>query len=251
MGAVHLTVASLERSLDFYREDVGLQIHRTDGNTVALGAGDEDLLVLVEQPGARPADAHAGLFHFALLLSERADLARWFVHAARDRVALTGLSDHAVSEALYLRDPDGHGIEIYADRPREIWEGRVAQLMTSRPLDTDALVAELDDPASARFEGLTPSTTMGHVHLQVAAVEPTAAFYRGLGFDEMAAYGDQAVFLGSNGYHHHLAANTWGSAGAPPAPEDRARLLRATIITDGEPGVVTDPSGITVELVRG
>src|SRR5213079_3325200 len=111
-----------------------------------LGTGGEDLLVLTEEPGARPADGYAGLFHFALLVPERADLARWLAHAARDRVALSGLSDHWVSEAIYLRDPDHHGIEIYADRPRELWEGQVGQRMTTMPLDVQSLFGELDDP---------------------------------------------------------------------------------------------------------
>ena len=111
-----------------------------DADRAALGAGGEDLLVLVEEPGAKPADGFSGLYHFALLVPDRADLARWLAHAARDRVQLVGMSDHFVSEALYLRDPDHHGIEIYADRPRELWEGQVWQRMTSLPLDTDDLV---------------------------------------------------------------------------------------------------------------
>lgn len=250
MGAIHLSVASLARSLDYYEQAIGLRVHSRDEGVAALGAGGEDLLVLVEQEGARPADGFCGLFHFALLVPERQDLARWLVHAARDQVALTGMSDHAVSEALYLRDPDGHGIELYADRPRAQWEGRVAELMTTGPLDTNALVATLGDPAQATFDGLAAGTVMGHVHLRVADVAATVPFYRDLGFDVMAALGAQAAFLGSDGYHHHVGANTWESRGAPLAPPDRARLLKATVVTDGEAGVVTDPSGITVELVR-
>jgi catechol 2,3-dioxygenase len=248
MGAVHLSVASLARSVDYYENDIGLQVHRRAEDTVTLGTGGEDLLILTEQPGARPADGFAGLFHFALLVPDRTDLARWLVHAARDRVALTGMSDHAFSEALYLRDPDGHGIEIYADRPRELWEGRVDQLMTTMPLDTDALVATLGDPAAATFDGLAAGTVMGHVHFRVSEVHETADFYRELGFDQMAMLGGQSVFLGWNGYHHHVGANTWESRGAPQAPEDRARLLKATILTDGETGSLTDPSGNVVEL---
>jgi len=123
MGAVHLTVADLDRSIAYYETQIGLQVHAREDGRARLGTGGEDLLVLTEEPGAKPADGHSGLFHFALLVPERIDLARWLAHAARDRVALTGLSDHFVSEALYLRDPDHHGIEIYADRPRELWEG--------------------------------------------------------------------------------------------------------------------------------
>ena len=110
LGAAHLTVAELERSLEYYRSVVGLRVLEASGGRASLGAGERELLVLTEEPGARPADGYTGLYHFALLVSERADLARWLAHAARDRVRLTGLSDHFVSEALYLRDPDGHGI---------------------------------------------------------------------------------------------------------------------------------------------
>ncbi len=127
VGAVHLTVADLERSLDYYRSAIGLSVLESGAGRATLGAGARELLVLVEEPGARPARGHTGLYHFALLLAERADLARWLAHAARERVALTGLADHFVSEALYLDDPDGHGIEIYWDRPREVWEGQVGR----------------------------------------------------------------------------------------------------------------------------
>ena len=250
MGPVHLTVASLERTLAYYTEAIGLTVHRHEGDSAALGTGGEDLLVFTEQPGARPADGFAGLFHFALLVPQRDDLARWLVHASRDRVALTGLSDHAVSEAVYLRDPDGHGIEIYADRPREQWEGRVDELMTTIPLDTGALLATLGDPAEATFEGLAAGTTMGHVHLRVKEIAPTVEFYGEHGFALMASLGRQAAFMASGGYHHHLGANVWESAGAPPAPEDRARLLQVTVLTDGEERTVVDPSGITVAFRR-
>ncbi|MFL5894168.1 MAG: VOC family protein, partial [Thermoleophilaceae bacterium] len=121
MGAVHLTVADLDRSLDYYRTAVGLQEQGREDGITRLGTGGEDLLVLYELPGAQPAPQHTGLFHFALLVPSRPDLARWLVHAAQDRVPLSGMSDHLVSEAIYLRDPDWHGIEIYRDRPRSEW----------------------------------------------------------------------------------------------------------------------------------
>jgi catechol 2,3-dioxygenase len=260
MGAVHLTVADLDRSLAYYEEQIGLQVHTRDGGRAALGTGGEDLLVLREEAGARPADGFSGLFHFALLVPERADLARWLAHAARDRVPLTGLSDHAVSEAIYLRDPDHHGIEIYADRPRAEWEGEVGQHLTTLPLDTDDLLGVLDDPAAASFDGLAEGTVMGHVHLCVRAIEPTNAFYRDrLGFAVMARLGDQATFLSAGGYHHHLGANIWQSAGAPYAPEGHARLTQMTIVLPDATSLdevsrriggteVRDPSGIPVVL---
>src|SRR5690349_19975655 len=151
------------------------------------------LLVLIEEPGARPRTGHTGLYHFAMVVRRRSDLASWLAHAARDRVPLVGLSDHFVSEALYLSDPDGHGYEIYWDRPREVWEGQVAARMTTLPLDVDSLLSELDDPGSAPFDGLPAGTVMGHVHLKVAEIPDTVAVYRdGFGFGLMAQLGRQA-----------------------------------------------------------
>jgi catechol 2,3-dioxygenase len=231
MGPVHLTVADLERSLGYYGDAIGLRILGRNHGRATLGTEERELLVLVEEPGAQPAPRTTGLYHFALLLPERADLARWLAHAARDRVALGGASDHFVSEALYLRDPDRHGIEIYADRPREVWDGQVGQRMTSLPLDVDDLLGELDDPAAEPFEGLPDGTVMGHVHLKVAEIPTTIGFYRDvLGFDLTAALGEQAAFLSAGGYHHHVGGNTWESAGASPPPERAAALQHATIV---------------------
>ena len=231
MGAVHLTVADLERSLRYYGDSVGLDVRDRGAGRASLGTGDAELLVLVEEPGARPAPRHTGLFHFALLVPARADLARWLAHAARDGVPLAGMSDHYVSEAVYLGDPDGHGIEIYADRPREVWEGQVMARMTTEPLDVNGLLSELDDPATAPFEGLAAGTVMGHVHLQVASTEDAVVFYRDvLGFDVMAEFVPSAAFFGAGGYHHHVGANTWRSRGATPAPPGSAALRHATIV---------------------
>ena len=231
MGAVALTVADLSRSLAYYREQIGLEVLAQDDGTASLGAGTRTLLELVEEPGARPADGYTGLFHFALLVPTREDLARWLAHAARDRVPLTGLSDHFVSEAIYLRDPDHHGIEIYADRPREIWDGKVFERLTTMPLDVDDLLGVLDDPAAEPFESLADGTVMGHVHLRVREVDETIGFYRDvLGFELMAQLGSQAAFLAAGGYHHHLGANTWESAGAPPPPPGTAGLRHATVV---------------------
>jgi catechol 2,3-dioxygenase len=145
-------------------------------------------------------------------------------------VPLSGASDHFVSEALYLSDPDAHGIEIYWDRPREHWEGQTHRL-TTLPLDVEGLLGELDDPENASWERMPEGTKVGHVHLQVSAVDPAIEFYRDvLGFDLMATYAGQAAFLGAGGYHHHLGGNIWNSAGAPAAPEGTARLLHAAIV---------------------
>jgi catechol 2,3-dioxygenase len=230
VGAVHLTVSDLDRSVDYYTRSVGLRMLDRAGGMAFFGARTTVLLVLVEEPANRGRGRHTGLYHFALLLPKRRDLAGWLAHAARDRVPLVGLSDHFVSEALYLSDPDGHGIEIYWDRPRAGWEGQVARMTTLR-LDVDDLLGELADPASEPFVGLPDGTRMGHVHLKVAAIAPTIAFYRDVvGFDLMAQLGDQAAFLSAGGYHHRLGCNTWESAGCSPAPAGVARLLHATIV---------------------
>src|SRR5919201_3046384 len=163
VGAVELTVAELARSIDYYEQAIGLKTLAAEDGRASLGVDGRELLVLVEEPGARPSHGYTGLYHFALLVPRRAELAAFLAHAAGERIPLVGLSDHFVSEAIYLSDPDGHGIEIYWDRPRHAWEGQVAERMTTLPLDVESLLGELDDPASAEFERLPAGTVMGHV----------------------------------------------------------------------------------------
>jgi catechol 2,3-dioxygenase len=230
-GPVHLTVSNLAGAVDYYRDAVGLDVLEDGAGRARLGAGDRELLVLVEEPGARSGRGYTGLYHFALLVPERRQLAAWLAHAARDAVPLVGLSDHDVSEALYLADPDGHGVEIYCDRPRETWEGQVGDRLTTMPLDVDSLMSELDDPASTPFDGLPAGTVMGHVHLKVTDIPSSVGFYRDvLGFDLTAQLGEQAAFLAAGGYHHHVGANTWESAGSPPPPPGTAALRHASIV---------------------
>lgn len=230
-GPVHLTVSDLARSLEYYRRAVGLAVLEQGRGGATLGVGERELLVLVEEPGARSSRGYTGLYHFALLVPERVQLAAWLSHAARDGVPLVGLSDHDVSEALYLADPDGHGIEIYRDRPRETWEGHVWERLTTMPLDVESLLGELDDPASTPFDGLPNGTVMGHVHLKVAGIPSGVDFYRDvLGFDLTAQLGTQAAFLSAGGYHHHVGANTWESADASSPPAGTAALRHATIL---------------------
>ena len=229
MGPVELSVADLGRTLEYWERSIGLRVLERDGGRATLGA-DSPLVNFVEEPGARPADGHTGLFHVALLVPDRPSLARFLAHAGRERIAVTGLSDHAVSEAIYLRDPDRHGIEVYADRPREVWEGKVAQEMTTLPIDVENLLGELDDPAAAPFDGLPDGTTVGHVHLRVADVDDTIGFYRDvLGLDLIVRHGE-AAFLSAGGYHHHVGGNTWESRGASPAPPGSATLRYATFV---------------------
>ena len=231
VGPVELTVSDLERSLDYYRRAIGLDLLERAAGRASLGTGGRELVALVEERGSRSAPGATGLYHLALLVPERVDLARWLAHAARDRVPLVGLSDHFVSEALYLSDPDRHGIEIYRDRPRGVWEGKVGSGLTTMPLDVDDLLGSLDDPSAEPFHGLAAGTRMGHVHLKVSSIPETLRFYRdALGFGLMAQLGGQAAFLSAGGYHHHIGANTWESAGGAPAPPGSAALRHATIV---------------------
>jgi catechol 2,3-dioxygenase len=250
MGAVVLTVADLERSLAYYADRVGLEPLSRAARSLSLGVAGVELLELVEEPGARAAGNHTGLFHFALRVPERADLARWLAHAARDQVPLVGLSDHFVSEAIYLTDPDGHGIEIYHDRPRELWKGQVGLRMTTEPLDVQSLLGELDDPASAPFDGLPAGTDMGHVHLQVADIADATAFYRDvLGFDLMAELFGSAAFFGAGGYHHHVGANIWHSRGASPPPPGSVALQLVTVVLP-DAAAVDDVAGRAADAGR-
>jgi len=231
VGPVHLTVADLDRSIDYYRDRIGLRVIRRDGSEAALGTRGDELLVLYQEPGAQSVQGHTGLFHFAILLPGRLDLARWLAHAAESRVQLSGASDHLVSEALYLRDPDGHGIEIYRDRPRDEWSHDGDEIrMASLPLDLNAILATLDEEPGA-YAGMPDATTMGHVHLHVRDIPEAERFYRDvLGFDLMAHLGSEATFLSAGGYHHHVGGNTWAGHGASPPPPGSAALRHATIL---------------------
>ena len=230
MGAVELSVSDLDRTLDYWQRVIGLRVLARENGRASLGT-DTELMRFVEQPGGAPADGHTGLYHVALLVPDRPSLARWLAHAARERIPLEGLSDHAVSEAIYLRDPDRHGIEIYADRPRASWEGKVMELMTTLPLDVDSLFGELADPGAEPFEGLPDGTRMGHVHFRVADVDETVRFYVDvIGLGLMAQLGPMAAFMSAGGYHHHVGANTWESRGATPASDDSATLRYATVV---------------------
>jgi catechol 2,3-dioxygenase len=233
VGSVDLSVAELDRSIDYYTRAIGLEVLERGGDLARLGAGDAELLVLHELPGAQPVRGHTGLFHFAILVPGREDLARWLVHAARDRVPLSGMSDHLVSEAIYLRDPDWHGIEIYRDRPREEWatDGAGHIHMDTIPLDTDSLVESLAGTEVGPYGGMPEGTTMGHVHLHVADIPATERFYTEvLGFDLMVRYGSDATFLSAGGYHHHIGGNVWAGRGATPPPPGSAALNHATIV---------------------
>jgi len=216
---VHLRVRDLDRAIRFYTEDLGLRLHGLDGNVARLGAGASDLLVLVGKTDATKPRGTTGLYHFAVLVPSRRDLARSLRHLIDRRVPLTGMSDHLVSESVYLSDPDGNGIEIYRDRPREEWPVAGGQLrMATDPLDVESLLAE-SGPGDAPWVGLPPGTRIGHVHLHVAHLADSERFYSELlGFELRQRFGRSALFLAAGGYHHHIGLNTWAGVGAPPPP---------------------------------
>jgi catechol 2,3-dioxygenase len=228
LGRVRLQVADLERSLSYYRDVLGLRVRsRTDGGAALGPHGEEVTLVeLVERPGAAPAPQRGrlGLYHFAILLPDRAALGRLVQHLARigERA---GASDHLVSEALYLNDPDGLGIEVYADRPRDSWryDAQRQLAMDTKPLDLGSLVrAAGGEP----WTGMPAGTTVGHVHLHVGDIDRAAAFYhQALGLDKVVWSYPGALFLSAGGYHHHLGLNTWAGPGAVAGGENDAKLL--------------------------
>lgn len=236
LGPTRLTVADISRSLSFYEGVLGMAVDRRPDGSVGLRAGGAALLTLDELPGARPKPPRAtGLYHVALLLPSRQELARVIRRLAETRYPLGGASDHLVSEALYLDDPDGNGLEIYADRPRSAWSyARGEVRMAVDPLDIDGILGELPGDA-APWAGMPAGSTVGHVHLQVRDLPSAEAFYGGLlGFEVMARYGPGALFLAAGGYHHHLGLNTWAGVGAPPPPAGSAGLRHFTVRLPGD-----------------
>ena len=231
IGQVSLTITSLDRSIAFYRDVLGFHELTRDGQRAELGPGDgRTLLALHEQPQAiaRPRRS-AGLFHFAILVPSRAALGRSLRRLADRRWPMTGASDHLVSEALYLNDPDGLGIEIYRDRPRDEWPRQHGQLlMATDPLDLQGVH---DEPgAELPWAGLDAGTTIGHVHLHVPHLDTAEAFYCGrIGFEPTVRGYPGALFVAAGGYHHHLGLNTWTGIGAPPPPEHAVGLRAFTI----------------------
>jgi catechol 2,3-dioxygenase len=226
LGPVKLQVSDLARSVAYYENVIGLRVIGRDADSARLGAhgGDAAIVELRERRGvaAVPRSGLLGLYHFAILVPDRAVLGRFLRHATARGVHV-GMSDHLVSEALYLTDPDGLGIEVYRDRPREDWKKADRQLaMASDPLDVENLIAA---GGGVPFTGMPPGTVIGHVHLHVGDIEKAAHFYHeGLGFDKMVWNYPGALFLAAGGYHHHLGTNTW-AAGRPSAGDGDARLL--------------------------
>jgi catechol 2,3-dioxygenase len=232
LGAVELTVTDLERSIRFYEDAIGLELHRREDGKAHLGAGGEDLLVLVEESEAPRAGRHAGLYHFALLHPSRTELARALARLAATRTPISGASDHGISEAIYLPDPDGIGIELAADRPREAWPDLSVMAGGPEPLDLPGLLGLVEGEAPR--ESVDPATTVGHVHLHVGDLEAATRFYRDVvGFDVMTHL-PSAVFVAAGGYHHHVGFNTWRGAGVPPAPEGSVGLRHYEVVLRDE-----------------
>jgi len=223
IGQVGLKARDLSRLTDFYNQAIGLQVIDRDTKTARLGAGGVTLLELEAAPSALPDDPRtAGLYHTAFLQPTRADLGRWLVHVARQRVPLSGASDHLVSEAIYLDDPEGNGIEVYRDRlPNEWrWNGDRIQMATER-LDLDNLAA---DAGNASYQGGPDGLRVGHIHLRVGDLAKTQAFYCDIvGLDPTSGR-HGALFMSSGRYHHHVGSNIWHSAGAGERDEARAGL---------------------------
>ena len=230
IDSVHVTITSLDRSIRFYRERIGLAVHARNEQTASLGAdGGRTILVLHESPRAEGVPGTTGLYHFAILVPSRADLSQALRRLVSTRTVMQGFSDHGVSESLYLADPDGNGIEIYRDRARADWptlNGKLA--MRLDPLDVEQLLAESRDLEPAAR--MPSDTVMGHIHLRVGDLDAADRFYReAAGFDLIARIGGSAAFLSAGGYHHHIAVNTWAGVGAP-APPPGAVGLREFVI---------------------
>ncbi|WP_207540407.1 VOC family protein [Sabulicella rubraurantiaca] len=268
IGRVRIRVRDLAQASGFYRDVLGLvPLGQSDRHAV-LGTGGMPLLELIGDPGLAPLDRReAGLFHTAFLLPDRASLGRWLHFASERGVALDGAADHVVSEALYLADPEGNGIEIYVDRPVSAWRRTGSRIeMPNDPLDLEGLLASADGP----WTGMPDKGAIGHVHLQVGDTALAEHFYGDLlGFQVTWRY-PGASFFGVGGYHHQLAANTWNSRGAGPRTEDmagldavelvlrdataraaievRARAASLGVGTEGEARVLRDPWGTAIVL---
>lgn len=228
IGAVRLGVADLDRMVQFYTNVIGLKLQHQAADDAALGVGATALLHLERRVGRRDPKA-TGLYHFALLLPSRAELGRWLKHLHASGYSLSGASDHFVSEALYLSDPEGNGIEIYRDRPRDQWPHNADGSLQIGTVGLD-LQALLGDAAPEAFTSLPEGTRMGHVHLQVHDVPETMNFYaKTLGFEVMDMW-PQAGFAAAGGYHHHLGMNIWHSEGSAPPPAGSPGLIDYEII---------------------
>lgn len=268
LGPVGLAVSNLDRAVRFYQSVLGMQLRERHDGQAELGTATRTLVELVEQPQAVRDEASAGLFHTAFLLPERSDLGRFLLHLAASGGRLTGMADHAVSEAVYLDDPDGNGIEVYADRPRAAWYQNGRFVLDNRALDVDGLMRTAQ--AEGRpWQGLPEGTVVGHVHLETQDLAASRRFYAStMGLAVMADW-RHAVFLSKGGYHHHVAINDWQRRTRPLRPDRDALGLRHVTLAlpaaaaplsalagklpdaqaVGDRVEVRDPAGVTWHLV--
>jgi catechol 2,3-dioxygenase len=270
LGPVELIVTDLDRSVAFYQDVIGLRPQRLDATQAALGVGGEDVLVLTENAVARPPGRVAGLYHVAILYPTRLELARAALRIASSRTPIQGASDHGTHEAIYLADPDGNGLELAADRPREQWPAPDGYAHGPAPLDTDALfsLVEGEEPRTPAAEG----TAVGHMHLHVSDLDAALRFYRDVIGFEVQVMLPGAGFVSAGGYHHHVGFNTWRGEGIPPADPNAVGLHHFTIVvpdratlaavaarisaagiphTDDDAVTVSDPAGNVMRLTAG
>lgn len=235
VGQVTLKVQDLQRSLKFYQEVIGFKVLEQSGNKVDLTADGKTVLVTIEQPDdVIPMQGRTtGLYHYALLLPTRSDLARIIQHFANLGLRI-GSADHLVSEALYLSDPDGNGIEIYRDRAPSEWDWNNGEVdMATDPLNFRDILSGVDQQQA--WNGLPAETVMGHIHLHVSELHKTEEFYvKGLGFEVVNRFGPQALFISTGKYHHHIGLNTWNGVGAPKPPENSIGLQSYTLVYPDE-----------------
>jgi catechol 2,3-dioxygenase len=234
VGQVKIKVENLERALSFYQHIIGFKIlEQTEGNA-KLTADGKTILLSIEQPNdVTPRQRNTtGLYHFAILLPKRSDLANIVQHLYRNGIQF-GSSDHLVSEAIYLSDPDGNGIEIYIDRPASSWNWKNGEVeMTVDPLDFENLLTEINQET---WNALPNETVMGHIHLHVSELQKTEEFYsKGLGFQVVCRYGSQALFISTGGYHHHIGLNTWAGVGAPRPSSHSTGLKSFSLVLANE-----------------
>jgi catechol 2,3-dioxygenase len=238
LGYVHLRVRDLDRSLSFYLDVLGFKLVSGGAHTATLSATGRGpgLIVLTEKKDA-PArtPGSTGLYHVAIRVAGRRALAQVIAHLEDTKWTVDGYADHDVSEAVYLSDPDGNGIELYCDRPRDEWPFRNGQVeMVTVPLDVDRLMRELADWPGP-WQGIDPATDIGHIHLRVSSLESAESFYHGvLGLD--VTQGDMvgALFMAAGGYHHHVGVNTWSSEGGPRPPADAVGLISFSLVLPDE-----------------
>jgi catechol 2,3-dioxygenase len=269
IGSVMLAVKNLEETAGFYQNAIGLEILKTEEDQISLGVDGSILVELIHRPDGQAYPMRPGLYHMAILVPSRQDLGHWLEHFTKQGLRLTGVADHLVSEALYLSDPEGNGIEIYRDRPREDWTYVDGELvMDTLALDLYPL---LEDAHKRPFSGMAEGTKIGHVHLQVNNLQETTAYYRDVvGFDLTTGI-PAASFVSAGGYHHHIGLNTWRSLHAEKRPDDALGLVGYQIVLPDEDALnahlstleergeeidrsraypqVTDPSGNNIQLV--